>query len=121
QRNVDLPSCLRRAGKECRRTYPAIHAAVKTESPRNGLHNLVRILSTATLRRGTFAVLSPGQRLITNLCSNVSEQRAGGRQAEQRPPDGLVVHALQLHVAGDHVGIASVALERARREDRRGA
>src|SRR5215831_13861406 len=50
-----------------------------------------------------------------------SEEWAVRFEPEYGAPDRLVVHELQLVVTRDHLGVARVPLERARREDRRGA
>ena len=51
----------------------------------------------------------------------ILEQRAVRLEAEHGAPHRLVVHELQLVVAGDHLGVARVALQRAAGEDRGGA
>src|SRR5712692_901378 len=59
---------------------------------------------------------------VTDIALSLGlEQRAVRFETEHRTPYRLVVDELLLIVAGDDLGIARVTLQRALREDRRGA
>src|SRR6266852_8438322 len=82
---------------------------------------LIKLQPTKAMPATAPAVSSKNSRRVFIVPPNRLEQRAVRLEPEHGAPHRLVVDELQLIVAGDDLRVARVPLERARREDRRGA